>query len=314
MAVALDRIGGAVERLLGHALEHQHLRGRLVRRIGFAEDGQRRERPLRTAEPPVDLRGVEDDVAVVGRDRHGAVEIGQRFLGPAPGEYHLAVKPPGFVGAGSRPHRLARQPVGVVEQAEFHVHPAAIDAEAGVARREPQRLSDLGHRRHPFATLPEHVGIVPSRVDIGGAVLDRLLQEPLGPQQVLAVCSGKAFVAEAAGVGDLLRHGARTGNQPAARSRHESGSDSAGSGDEDSGHGAGSLGCPTCGTVGLRDGGGTIGFRCGRHNAFRGGARHGPPTTKSPAPADCPVLRSPHTKAGGDRTCRLQAVAVNVLL
>ena len=241
------------------------------------------------------------------------MEVGQRFLGPAAGECHLAVKPPGLVGAGSRPYRLARQPVGVVEQAEFHVHPAAIDAEAGVARREPQRLSDLGHRRHPFAPLPEHVGVVPSSVDVGGAVLHRLLEEPLGPQQVLAVCSGQAFVAEAAGVGDLLRHGARTGNQPAARSHHESGSNSARSGDGNSGHGAGSLGCPTCGVEG-QERRRNHRFSVRQTQRFPRWDRPSPPTTKSPAPADCPVLRSPHTEAGGDRTCRLKPVAVKVLL
>ena len=69
-----------------------------------------------------------------------------------------------------------------------------------------------------LAALPEHVGIVAPRIDVGGAALHGAFEQPLGPQQVLAVRGRQALVAQPPRVGELRRHGVATLHQTTARS------------------------------------------------------------------------------------------------
>ena len=115
------------------------------------------------------------------------MEIRERFIGAAASERHLAAEMPGRGRSRCHGDCLVGEPIGIVEQAELHVHPAAIEAQRHLARRELECLGDLRHGLHLFASSPEHVGIVPPRVDVGGAALHGALEEALGMHEIVAI-------------------------------------------------------------------------------------------------------------------------------
>lgn len=110
------------------------MRRRLVGPVGLAEDRERGQAALWPVETAVDLGGVEEQVAVVRRDCQRAVKVGERLVGAAAREGHPAPQVPRSGRARRRRDGLVGEAVGVVEEAEFHVHPAAIEAEGHLAR------------------------------------------------------------------------------------------------------------------------------------------------------------------------------------
>ena len=142
--------------------------------------------------------------------------IGEGRLGLAAGHGHLAAQVPGRGRPRRHPHRLPGQAVGVLEEAEFHVHPPAVDRQPHVAGRKLQGLGDLPDGLHPLAAFPEHVGVVPAGIDVERAALDRALQQALGPHQVVTVHRRQALVAQPAGVGEFRRHGIAPLHEPAS--------------------------------------------------------------------------------------------------
>ena len=115
-------------------------------------------------------------------------------------------------------NRLAGKPVGLVEQPEFQVHASGLHAQPRVGRREFQRPGHLGDRFRLFAPLPEHIGVVPSGIDVDGAVFHRLFQQALGPREIITIRRRQPLVAQPAGIGELGRHRPTTADEAATRS------------------------------------------------------------------------------------------------
>lgn len=145
------------------------------------------------------------------------MEVGQRRLGLAASQRDAALQMPRFGRPRREPHRLTGQPLRLVEQSQFQMHLAAVDAQRGIIGGQLQRLGDLADGLHLQPPFPEHVGIVLAGVDVDGTPLHRLLEEPLRPQQIAAVGRRQTLVAEAAGIGHLRSHGIAALHEPAPR-------------------------------------------------------------------------------------------------